>query len=98
MATEAQLAALTAEITYLQGNLTRVETEAAAAYVAAGDLDVAWLVLCGMPRPAWTLLGVVFCIAKASGPMASCSVMLTCLLRSSSIPRARGRSILRTTY
>ena len=49
MATTAQLEALTTEIAYLQGNLTRVETASAAAYVSAGDLDVAWLVLCGMP-------------------------------------------------
>jgi hypothetical protein len=46
MSTEA-LASLSNEIAYIHGNMTTMKAEAAAAYVAAGDLDVAWLVLCG---------------------------------------------------
>jgi len=48
--TAAQIAALTQEIAYLKGNQTAFEASVAASYTATGDLDVAWLVLCGWFR------------------------------------------------
>ena len=45
------IAKLTQEIAYIKGNQTAFEASVAASYTATGDLDVAWLVLCGGFRP-----------------------------------------------
>ena len=44
----AQLAALTQEIEFLKGNHTAYAATVDATYANVRDLDVSWLVLCGM--------------------------------------------------